>query len=326
MKTVALVGMAQSTRDLTPWDDENIEIWTLNESPSKRFSYVKRVTRHFQLHPLWNCMREGNQNDPEHGQWLRTKKEFPIYMQEVFEEVPASVKYPFEEIHEKFGLKLEGEDHWREFTNTFPYMLALAMYEEFDRIEIYGFEMGSETEYAYQRPSVHLWLGIARGLWLTTGKPEIYIPDKCELLGWGTPLYGYQQILNLNPMEIEIDRNKFANQAQQLETVMNVLQGRQNEVNDIMKGIRMKYEGQRRKIQEKKQDKALTERRLQNLAEQEKRELSTFQARAKSLEEEKLDKYGLLNYHLGSRDHAQAQVDRHNNQRPKKVQRPQLRL
>lgn len=264
-KTVALVGMAVTNRDQAPWDDEDIEIWTLNESVSKRFGYIERVTRHFQLHPLWNCMREGNQNDPEHSQWLRVQKDFPIYMQDHYDEIPMSVRYPKEEIFERFKISLDGPDHWREFDSTLPYMLALALYEGFDRIEIYGFEMGSETEYEYQRPNVHLWMGMARMAYLLTGKPEIYIPDECKLLGWGTKLYGYEMIKGINPMEIEIDRNKFGNQMARLRDVVLEIEGRQKELNDQLAGLKQQFDVRAKEIADKKMDEKLKRRRLDEL-------------------------------------------------------------
>lgn len=316
-KCVNLVGMAQTTRDLAKWDDENIEIWTLNESPAKRFGYVKRVSRHFQLHPKWNFMREGNQNDPEHAQWLKVQK-FPIYMQDNFEEIPTSVKYPLEEIFEHFHINLEGEDHWKEFDSTFPYMLALALYEGFERIEIYGFEMGSETEYAYQRPNVHYWLGVARGMWLETGKPEIYIPDDCKLMGWGSKLYGYEMVRNvMNPMEVEIYRNKFGNAAKSYHEQIMELQGRQKQLIEEEKAVRAHFAERANEIKNKKQDSKLTSRRLKALEEEMSKTLTPFVQRRNQMQDEKMNLIALKERNSGGHAAMQELLDRHNSQRPK---------
>lgn len=287
MKTVAIVGMATTNRDQASWENEDVEIWTLNESPSKRFGYIKRVTRHFQLHPLWNCMRDGNQNDPEHNQWLRVQN-FPIYMQDKYDDIPSSVKYPLDEVFDKFQIPSEGKSHWREFDSTFPYMLALALYEEFDRIEIYGFEMGSETEYAYQRPNVHLWLGIARGLYLATGKPEIYIPPDCALLGWDSKLYGYEMIKGINPMEIEIDRNKFGYQAKKIADAILEIEGRQKELKDSLTGMKSHFDARAREIIEKKTDEKLKQRRLTKLSEELEKKARPLQQRIEGLHKQKI--------------------------------------
>jgi hypothetical protein len=47
------------------------------------------------------------------------------------------------------------------FTNTIDYMIALALLREFKIIELYGVNMAHDSEYAYQRPGIHYWLGRA---------------------------------------------------------------------------------------------------------------------------------------------------------------------
>ena len=128
--------MSVRHRDLAPFDDEDVEIWALNESQSDRFDFVKRCTRHFQLHPFWNCMRPDNQNDPHHPDWLRREHPFPIYMQDTegeYKEIPSAKKYPLEEIEAWVQEQMPGRkdypslkwdvQHWQYYTNTFPYML-----------------------------------------------------------------------------------------------------------------------------------------------------------------------------------------------------------
>lgn len=313
MKRVAIVGMATTTRHLAPFDDDEWEIWTLNESPSKRFGYIPRVTRHFQLHPLWNCLREGNQNDPEHGQWLKVQ-EFPIYMQDKYEEIPASVKYPLEEIFNKYKISMDGPDHWREMDSTFPYMLALALYEEFDVIGIYGFEMGSETEYSYQRPNVHYWLGMARMQYLLTGKPEIIIPDECRLMGWGTKLYGYEMVKGINPMEIEIDRNKFGNQAAMLSGKIAEVRGRRQEVVETIMAIKAQFDQRAKEIQNKKQDPKLGQRRLNELSEELNKVVSPLQKRVGDLDKEIIELTRQLHIQEGAHLASLNWLNRYNSQ------------
>lgn len=314
MKTVALVGMATTTRDFAPWDDEDIEIWTLNESPAKRFEYVKRISRHFQLHPKWNYDRDTNQNDPEHPDWLRAQKGFPIYMQEVDPDVPMSVRYPWEEVCEHFKIDPVGPDHWKEFTSTFPYMLALAHYEGFERIEVYGFEMGSETEYAYQRSSAHLFLGILRGLYLATGKPEIYIPDGSKLLGYGMERYAYDMRLSLNPMEIEIDRNRFDLEEKKAHGMIAELQGAQNTVSEQIGQINQAYENEINTIKAKKSDPKLIQKRIQQKIDERNKLIAPLQTRLRDLDSQKLDLSQRLNYIKGMKDYAVMSLDRYHSQ------------
>jgi hypothetical protein len=64
-------------------------------------------------------------------------------------------------------------------------MMGLALYQDYDRIEIYGFDMGAQDEFIPQKACAEFWMGLALGL----GK-EIYMPPNCQLC-WA-PLYGYQ--------------------------------------------------------------------------------------------------------------------------------------
>lgn len=322
MKKVAMVGMAHTTRDFAPWDDLDTEIWTLNESPAKRFGYVKRVSRHFQLHAKWNYDRDTNQNDPEHRDWLRAQTDFPIYMQEVDPDVPMSVKYPWEEVCEFFKINPTEDDHWKEFTSTFPYMLALAMLEGFDQVEVYGFEMGSETEYAYQRSSAHLFLGIMRGYWLCTGKPEIIIPNNSRLLGWGMPRYGFDMMLGINPMELEIDRNRFRSEEKRLQGDIAGIQGAQDEIQNQIKANAQQTQERINEINAKKSDPKLKEKRIKQVQEEHNVQTNPLIQRLRELDSIKLEKTQELNYVKGMGDNCDLILGRINSQRVLSVSGP----
>ena len=232
-KTVAIVGMAQTSRDAAPWYDKNVDIWVLNESHAH--NYIKRLTRIFQVHPKWDYMRKGNFNDPIYPEFLQNlpwseedieylknvntykklPKSFPeievgnkrrpedieIVLIEEDEDMPGKkLLYPFGDIIKTYkNLK-----RMRYFTSSAPYMIALALHEGYDRIEIYGFEMSSTEEYAYQKPCMEFWLGIAVG---KLGAENVYVPPGCRLLGETTELYGYDKIPGYTSMHAEIRLN-----------------------------------------------------------------------------------------------------------------------
>ena len=80
-------------------------------------------------------------------------------MQHKYNEVPCSIPYPKDEILGEFGTY---------FTNTVSFMIALAIKEQATHISLYGVDMaqqavGVKSEYAQQRPSCELMLGIAIG-------------------------------------------------------------------------------------------------------------------------------------------------------------------
>ena len=93
---------------------------------------------------------------------------FPIYMQKKEPDIPSSVEFPKEEIMRVFG---------RYFTNSISWEIALAIYEGFGTIYLYGVDMAQDSEYSFERPSVEYFLGWARGRGI-----NLVIPEKSDLL------------------------------------------------------------------------------------------------------------------------------------------------
>jgi hypothetical protein len=117
----------------------------------------------------------------EHWQWLKDNKTIPVYMLVEHPEVPMSVEYPI-----AAAMELVPPTRRRKvFTSSFDYLMACAIVEGFERIEPYGFEMGSDTEYRYQREGAAYWIAQcdARGI-------ELVLPDNTALLR--NKLYGYE--------------------------------------------------------------------------------------------------------------------------------------
>lgn len=76
------------------------------------------------------------------------------------------------------------------FSNTVDYALALAIYKGFTEIGLYGINMLSGSEYAYQKPGVEFWIGQAmgRGITVTNHSPISTILKTRDglLYGYGT--------------------------------------------------------------------------------------------------------------------------------------------
>ena len=66
------------------------------------------------------------------------------------------------------------------------YATAMALYESYERIELYGIELVMAGEYGYQREAMAFWLGKADGMGV-----DVWIPEECELLK--APLYAYEE-------------------------------------------------------------------------------------------------------------------------------------
>lgn len=188
MKTVCICGSDPRTRDLIPWKDASKEFWVLNEAASrptpigahgKTLSaeeialsvkpvrldppWPKRVDAVFQMHSPAIYTSTKNLSDPNHWVWLQEPHPFPIYMQGADERVPASVRYPLEEVTAMIrNIQLRGNPLIY-FTSSMAYAMGLAVYRGFDAIELYGVELDSGTEYEYQRACMLFWIGLAGG-------------------------------------------------------------------------------------------------------------------------------------------------------------------
>ena len=192
-KTVAIVGLAPTSCTLAPFDDEEVEMWLLNEAHA--FSWAKRATRWFQIHATESWQRYLAKRDVRgHADWLKKNPlDIPIYMQYQTDLVPKSIGYPLHEVVDMvFKNFWRGEHKVKYFTSTFAYMMGIAVAEgrvldtdkkPFERIEIYGFEMADDIEYVQQKACAEFWIGYAMALGI-----EIYTPPSCQILY--SALYG----------------------------------------------------------------------------------------------------------------------------------------
>jgi hypothetical protein len=166
-----------------PWDDNNVDILVFNEAPMKPEKY-----------PRWDiCLQihgpevyASPNNWVNAGYWDWMQQDHPgkiIYMQDADIRVPNSVPYPLDEI-----LKLTPYHYLR----SSPAMaLALGIYLGYTEIQLYGSELSSNTEYAYQATNYAFWIGYAHGR-------GINLDLKCWLDEFHQRIYGYEGELQLD--------------------------------------------------------------------------------------------------------------------------------
>ena len=146
-KKLIILGTATNYGN-APYDDPDYEIWAV--SSLLTLPKAKRVDVVFELHP------ERYWKKPEVLEVLN-KFSGPVVMQDHYDEVPNSVKYPLDEVHKVFYMETMGEHLC--VTNTISFMMALAYIQGYRHIETFGMYMEHKTEYGYQRPNCEFFVG-----------------------------------------------------------------------------------------------------------------------------------------------------------------------
>lgn len=226
VKKVAIVGTAMTYKD-APYSDPSWELWGLND----HWNNMPRATRWFEAN--YEAAKKtpvSHQPNITRLDWLK-KCPIPVYMEEHYEDVPMSVRYPFEEINDWISeIDPCGRDY---FTNSVSFMIALAIYEGFDVIHLYGVDMAVGSEYQNQRPSCEFWVGIAKGRGI-----KFYIPDQSDLL---KTMAVYGRSKKREPFLLKLmDRKKF--QENQVAQINAEIAKRQDEI-QRMSATKFQYMG-----------------------------------------------------------------------------------
>lgn len=175
-RKVALCGSHSSSLEDAPWHDPSWEFWG---HASSRAWYQRPMDRYFDLHAR-ACWTRGGKKGASYPKWL-AQNTVPIYMQDRYPEVPASIKYP------KGRILLEFADARAYFANHAAWMIALALTEGVATLGLFGVNYSTESEYVRQRGSCEYWLGRAAGMGV-----KVVLPEQCTLLREPALLYGYE--------------------------------------------------------------------------------------------------------------------------------------
>lgn len=247
MRKVAIIGFADSYAQ-APFGDASVECWGINEL----HRYLPRWDRWFELHGRESFEIKGDRNQEAHVQWLRSQPPVgdpahkPIFMRELFTDIPAGVVYPVQQMADRFFTRFGQRPY---FTSSIGYMLAMAIAEGRDGdfrpigdgadavgwIGLYGIDLASATEYSEQRPNTEYFIGLARGLGI-----QVEIAPGSALLR-ANHLYGFEVredkegvngllFLTKRMAEIEEQRNKMI-------CALNTLDGMRDEVDYHRKRI-----------------------------------------------------------------------------------------
>ena len=206
-KNLVIMGTHPKSKQNFDWSRMDCEIWLFNEAASAKnekgeLKYPK-CDAVIQMHHEAVWKNPKNRSDNEHYNWLSSGKTPPIYMQEVYSDVPKSVRYPIEDVLslvKNVRMVFDGEEkQFRYFTSSPDYALALAARmckykKRYERIEVWGIELETESEYVYQRMGFGFWIGVLAGL----GVPVVLHSGM-----FNEPMYGYEGDLAISSKDIE---------------------------------------------------------------------------------------------------------------------------
>ena len=186
-RKVAIIAADPSYQE-APFNDDTWEVWGCNSlwalCKDKYGNF--RADRWFEMHPMS----------------VQTKEEeaairycpIPIYMVErTMPEGSNCVPYPFKAVQQAFP--------YRYFTCTFAYQIALALWQGFTTIGLFGVELdqGTSRERTVEKACVEFWLGVAIGMGI-----EVGVPESSKLM-WQDRLYGYDYHAEVEEVSTIVD-------------------------------------------------------------------------------------------------------------------------
>ena len=179
---------------------DDVEVWSANEA-YELLPEARKPDRIFQMHPRdWReeerrFLRQTPEHDcfgrnAEHVEYLRTCG-VPVYGHQVWDDIPTSVRYPFEAVTAAVGVPLPPDGKRRLWaTSTWGYMAALLLKECFvwrdvGGVWLQGVELprGTNRERLWEWPNLAYYLGM-----MTTLGIAIHLPESGSSL-LSAPLY-----------------------------------------------------------------------------------------------------------------------------------------
>ncbi len=185
MKIVQLIGTCPMNIGKTPALAEGVERWCCNDPRTYvRIGFpqaLKTWTRWFNVHRPAHIEKR----HPNFTRWAR-EQYLPIYTLEADATIPGNVIFP--------GLQLIARFDDNFFTHQAAWLVALAMAEGFERIELWGYQFGAGTmrtaltehKYAFERPCITYWLARAKQMGI-----EVVAPPEAKLFAKKF-IYGYE--------------------------------------------------------------------------------------------------------------------------------------
>ncbi len=199
-RKICIVGTAPQW-STAPFDDPSWEIWGI-------FGVAcagKRLTRLYEVHDRAIIEEQAKQTNGKYWEVANALGENYI-TKDHFDQCPKAKRFDFASKRAKYG------DY---FASSAAWLIADAIDEGATELAIYGVNMASDSEYAYQKPSCTFMIGWAKAMGI-----KVFIPPSSELLS--IPFqYGIEArpraLCALDQKKAEINQQLTVNQ-QNLET------------------------------------------------------------------------------------------------------------
>lgn len=179
--TLTLVGRAPEDRERITSLPADARIFTI----AACHDLPPHIDACIEIHKYW--LLSDKNYAPHLWEWMQQPHDFPMLMQEAFEDVPGADVFPLDDVVNLAPI-LRGDDDrpTAVLSSSFDFLMAYAIMQQPKRINILGYAMSSDTEYKYQRPGAAYWLGVAAGRGI-----EVWLSDDCPLMA-ADMIYGYE--------------------------------------------------------------------------------------------------------------------------------------
>ena len=241
-KTVQIVGSGPETAGDHSLD---VPVWSFPGPLSD--GYLKRIDLLLEIHDKTyfeqtNAPPPGSDIEP--WDWLyhriqdlrQRDRDFEVLLAEetLFEELGwppqrGIAPFPLQDLMDFYTLPTRGpeETRCRFFTSSPAYLMALAGYRGFGRVELYGIQGSSSAEFINQREGLGFWAGqlLGRGI-------DVWVPRTCLLFGTSSNrIYGFgENAMAMGRVELQGYVEQYNQAIVEVKSKMDELHGRYEEL------------------------------------------------------------------------------------------------
>lgn len=185
-KKLCILGTAWSCKD-APYDDPDFDFWGV--AHCLMLPQIKKMDAVFEVHlkSIWEKEINPMTNKPIIMSANDRNDVKTVFLHNVDSEISKSVEFPRDELEKKYKKYIPESDMFYA-TNSIVWMIILGIEYGYQEIHMYGVHLECDQEWAFERPCVEFWMGIAAGMGIKINVATA--ADVCR----GSHIYGYAEI------------------------------------------------------------------------------------------------------------------------------------